>query len=834
VTTPCLPLVIQPFLIINLDLTLQLILLSYTMRCLFRTTLLLLASARAVSADAASNAMDAHVQDMVAWLRDQGGYFNEKLRIRRADPSDPTSYFGIFATESIPSMEPLMSVPASSMIRSILLKDNPKAEHGVVLCDLTNVLLMELKLGEKSHFAPYVKYLLGQERGQIPATWTEPAKELLREVFSASGGDKVQVTDWIEMYFEHEDWCIEAGNAFEQQALAMVVQRGWDSVLIPIYDMLNHVNDVEKLNTDNNSVYSTTGLRVWASKTIEAGEELFLTYDNCSDCQGNPADWGTAEILRDFGFVELYPRRFNFWVGEEQILFAIDEGTNEKDGEDSHHLEIEWLGYDNRPSYEGIADMKEEYQRLQDLQHEGGALAERRDLMPEKEWNTIFQYQQALTVALQAAIKAGIDDLEEGVDDEDDDIDEDDASSKAMDAHVQDMVAWLRDQGGYFNEKLQIRRADPSDPTSYFGVFAIESIPSMELLMSVPASLMIRSIQQEYHSEMENNAILCELTHVLMKELKLGEESHFAPYVKYLLGQERGQIPATWTEPAKALLREVLSASAHKTHVTDWIEMTFEHEDCIEAGNAFEQQALAMVVQRGWDSVLIPIYDMLNHMSDPEELNTDNNSVYSAEGLRVWASKTIEEGEELFLTYDNCFDCGTTPDDWGTTELLRDFGFVEQYPQQYKFWGGEEQILFAIDEGEDDEEIFFYIDWRGNGKSPSYEQIEWMEEEYQRLVDLQHSGVLAERRDLMSEKEWNTIFQYHQALTVALEAFIQAAIYDLNAIADEDDSGCGEYGNGSCAASWIRYKDLNKEIESSDAYYKYVQPFHEWARRSNV
>jgi hypothetical protein len=389
------------------------------MMCLFRSTLLLLASVAAVSADAASNAMDAHVQDMVAWLRDQGGYFNEKLQIRRADPSDPTSYFGVFATESIPSMESLMSIPASSMIRTIQQEYHSWEEEWDVLCDLTHVLLKELKLGEKSHFAPYVKYLLGQERGQIPATWTEPGKELLREVLSAST-HKNHVTDWIEMDFEHEDWCIESGNAFEQQALAMVKQRGWDSVLIPIYDMINHVNDVEKLNTDNNSVYSAEGLRVWASKTIEAGEELFLTYDNCSDCGTTPDDWGTTELLRDFGFVELYPRQFYFLGEEEDILFAIDE--DEHDGEGL--IYIDWFENGGEtPSYEQIAMMKEEYNRLQDLQHEGN-LTERRQLMPEKEWNTIFQYHQALTSALEAAIQGASDDLEEDPDDKDDNIDE--------------------------------------------------------------------------------------------------------------------------------------------------------------------------------------------------------------------------------------------------------------------------------------------------------------------------------------------------------------------------------------------------------------------------
>jgi hypothetical protein len=376
------------------------------MRCLLRSTLILLASAAAVSGDDASNAMDAHVQDMVAWLRNQGGHFNEKLQIRRADPSDPTSYYGVFATESIQSMEPLMNIPASSMIRTNIPPDYFSSEgEEAVLCDLTHVLLKELKLGEKSHFAPFVKYLLGQERGQIPATWTEPAKELLREVAYRN-----DLTDWIQTDFEQE--CIGPGNAFEQQALAMVIQRGWDSVLIPIYDMVNHVSNPEKLNTDNNSVYRADGLNVWASRAIEPGEEILASYDNCNDCDIIAEYWGTQELLRDFGFVEQYPRKF--YLGEDTLV-AIDM-TVELDGETAM-MHIDWRGYDS-PSYEEIESMKEEYQRLQNLEH-GGTLAERRHLMPEKEWNTIFQYHQALATALKYAILVAIDDLENAAEDDD-------------------------------------------------------------------------------------------------------------------------------------------------------------------------------------------------------------------------------------------------------------------------------------------------------------------------------------------------------------------------------------------------------------------------------
>jgi hypothetical protein len=61
--------------------------------------------------------------------------------------------------------------------------------------------------------------------------------------------------------------------------------------------------------------------------------------------------------------------------------------------------------------------MEEEHQQLQDLQHEG-TLAQRRHLMPEKEWNMSVQYYQALSTALEAAIDAAIDALEEDADED--------------------------------------------------------------------------------------------------------------------------------------------------------------------------------------------------------------------------------------------------------------------------------------------------------------------------------------------------------------------------------------------------------------------------------
>jgi hypothetical protein len=250
------------------------------------------------------------------------------------------------------------------------------------------------------------------------------------------------MTSWMKSNFEYQEWCIDPGNAFERQALALVIQRGWDSVLIPLYDMINHTNDLSKINTDNTSVFGKEGIKVWASRAIGPGEEIAMSYDECNDCEDTSLLWGTSGFLRDFGFVEAYPRTFYFRGAGRGALFYVQNVTSDEDGE-THHLEIDWLGYES-PRYEGIDWMKGEYQRLLDLQHEETLANSSRHLMPEKEWNTIVQYHKALTEALDAAIHLAIFDLDEGneVSNEEDydeeDFEEEDADDEDEDADDED------------------------------------------------------------------------------------------------------------------------------------------------------------------------------------------------------------------------------------------------------------------------------------------------------------------------------------------------------------------------------------------------------------
>jgi hypothetical protein len=387
-----------------------------TMRCFFHMALLFLAlssaTAAAVNAGANIHARDQQLQDLTAWLRSEGGYFNPKLEIRRADPSDPTSAYGIFALATIQLEERLMDIKSSSTIRhqvtdvnSLLVdddNDDDDEDEGAslfqALCGLTERLLKELRLGVKSKYAAYVDYLLVQEHGQIPATWSQAGKALLLKVMHEEDPEEgLGMLDWIQNTFEGE--CIQRGNSFEIQALALVAQREYDGILIPLFDMINHSNDKEAINIKRTSL-DLDVVRVWASREIPAGQELFTTYDQSAE---------TPEILRDYGFVESYPRKFRLGRIEEDLLFSIHENKQTKE------LEVTWEMKDKEsPDVQGIGWMQQYRKKLQNLLH-GRELEANRNNIPKKEWDVIFEYLQVILTAVDSAIQTAIYDLSNSV-----------------------------------------------------------------------------------------------------------------------------------------------------------------------------------------------------------------------------------------------------------------------------------------------------------------------------------------------------------------------------------------------------------------------------------
>eukprot|EP00977_Amphora_coffeiformis_P020896 scaffold8605_cov178-Amphora_coffeaeformis.AAC.15 len=361
------------------------------------------------------------VEGMISWVRSHGGFFSEKLEMRRYDPNNAQSPYGMFATQDIASKETLFKLPHECIMFAQGLADEDQHDHDEAdedeeereeeetycgydeehfedMCPLAKTLIQEMRLGDKSKYAPYVNYLLTQKYGQIPATYSEPGKMLIQKILGKVLPPKF-ATNSIKTMF-HKSGCISPDDPLEEQAVALMMQRGYDVLLIPIFDMLNHHNG--KFNTESNSAGKDGYHNVRASKPIRAGEEVYNSYDQCADCGPTVKFWGTPEIFRDFGFVESYPQRFHFH--EQEISFRVDE-VYDTHGESQ--LKVTWLTDMQDDEEGGIFFLQQQVQRLVQVAKEEFGLA--RQTVPQNELETIMEFHRALTVAMSIALKDAMD-----------------------------------------------------------------------------------------------------------------------------------------------------------------------------------------------------------------------------------------------------------------------------------------------------------------------------------------------------------------------------------------------------------------------------------------
>ena len=210
-------------------------------------------------------------------------------------------------------------------------------------------------------------------------------------------------------------------------------------------------------------------------------------------------------------------------------------------------------------------------------------------------------------------------------------------------------------KGVYYNEKQQLRKQN-----GMMGVFATEAIEEGELLCSVPWNATINTGQIVE----DMPYLVCDTVHTLAREMRLGNESEFGPYVQYLLGQRHGQLPSAWPQSGKELLTWILDGKA----VPPFDAMTpLEvewHVGCSGSHIPFEENAAMLVVQRAEDDLMVPVYDFYNHRNPPY-LNTVNNRA-EQKSFDVSAGRKIEVGEEIYISYNMCSNCGNRADWHGT------------------------------------------------------------------------------------------------------------------------------------------------------------------------
>ncbi|KAL7539189.1 hypothetical protein ACHAWF_006329 [Thalassiosira exigua] len=383
-----------------------------------------------------------------------------------------------------------------------------------------------------------------------------------------------------------------------------------------------------------------------------------------------------------------------------------------------------------------------------------------------------------------------------------------------------DLVEWIRSHPeGRVHPSLRIGRETPGDPTSLLGLFAssdpnAEPIEEGDVLARIPWERMI-------HPGMRYSAVVlggCATVRRLAKELELGEESEYAPYVRYLLSQPRGTLPGEWTPAGQDFLSEMLDGDElppydemwkHSFRI-EWLEYCAGSED-----DDYETRAFWLAKARDEDTLMVPVYDMANHSNDPVKLNTlSEKPAGPGDSFLFAASRAIKPGEQIYNSYNRCNPCHELgPDErcetvsfHRTPELFAWYGFAEGYPQSWRLDPGEhsedpedqwEGTYFDFCLEEDPEREGELVSSWEEGEVVNEHDVRWLRMHRARLTELltrkdalEEELVEEEEEEgegdgtkKMRRREWEAAWRYHEALVRAVDAEVDAA-----EAANEEDS----------------------------------------------
>lgn len=405
------------------------------------------------------------------------------------------------------------------------------------------------------------------------------------------------------------------------------------------------------------------------------------------------------------------------------------------------------------------------------------------------------------------------------------------AEDAAVDTHLEEARAifeWVNAaDGGYVSHKQDVRRLVPGDASTPLIVYAKERIKKGEKILSVPWSSLIESDDPN-----DGGQLPCGTIRSVAREMKLGDKSKYAPYATYLNGEADNQIPSGWSAPAQKLLQEIVGhGKIPPDQPTNWVKR-WKKRCKGDINDKIAAKAALLIIQRSDDAIMIPAYDAYNHRNG----KWTNTKTVEDEGVShtTTAIKTIEAGEEIFITYNFCEECGGRKKFYGTAEILRDYGFVERMPQR---WHYEMPTHYQFDLDEDDDGAIT-LTWHSKLRPKSEEKKQkaklWIRRQLRRLrriKNVEWSYSFEEQDHGMTKYEWDTISEFFEgnivALTMAYES-LTAELEDEDLEVQEQSCSASDMGeDGSCASEWIpsqndsHYDPLDFE-EDDLAYHLYT------------
>ena len=303
-------------------------------------------------------------------------------------------------------------------------------------------LANELELGDKSERAPYVRYLLSQTRGTMPGEWSEAGSRFLAKEILGDGDLPPYEGSW-RTKFDGEWLGVCSGtelssdphaHAYERAAYWLASSRDEDTLMVPVYDMANHSNDPDLLNTLSYKPEKAGDAFLFkASRDIARGEQLYNSYNRCNVCsdarKGDCETYSyarTPDLFVSFGFVEDYPQNWEFDPhngdsgddeDDTEFEFCLDRdaetgklaarwGDREDDKPDA--ADVRWL----RGQMGRLRALAGEKERLEGklVRRGGTGMSDEedddKDKMSRWEWESAWKYHAALSRAIAAAISS--------------------------------------------------------------------------------------------------------------------------------------------------------------------------------------------------------------------------------------------------------------------------------------------------------------------------------------------------------------------------------------------------------------------------------------------
>jgi len=435
-------------------------------------------------------------------------------------------------------------------------------------------------------------------------------------------------------------------------------------------------------------------------------------------------------------------------------------------------------------------------------------------------WTTTFLCLAALLVVV------GADDPKHAAPNDAADLTSDHAEGKKETTAVL-LTKWLDSvPGGFFNSKQETRPVSPG--SSHFGIFAKEDIAKGDLLAKIPWEYIINDEESDpslSEEDFDGAVLRCGTVRNLAREMKQvqtlskyikdpNSASKYGPYIQYLLEMPRGQIPSDWSVKGRAIFEGIVGEAPQNlppSFATSWIEDDFLEECNGDPKDEMGKKAATLVIARGDDDLLVPVYDMYNHRNGIW-YNT-HMQVNRGVNYQVTARRDIKAGEQIYNSYNMCDNCGGRKDGYGTPECFRDYGFVEEYPQRWNF--EEQEFMFDISELENGE---MEVVW-SKGDIEDEDERDGLKrmilKTLQRLAKKKATIWKEEFKDgkiSIPENEWNGIWAYHQAMLSAL-------MYAYNDIAEESEKLPAE--DSSCSADGFCGIDYFDELKYEKDEVKY-------------